>query len=300
VRARRYLAAALFAAGLGSTAHLVTSCGGGGGVCGDGIQDPGEECDDGNTNQLDSCRNCKAYLAPRTTVIWSFNAYPDRGFSGDTCIDVGATKVRVAATGPTNESQDVNCGDGQAVFQDLAAGMYTFAVTPLDANGNPLVTTPGSVAVMAGGAATTVNVNVAWDSWSASHTGSLLFRITWGKQPCALATPPVATQGLTLTVSTGQTVTQLTDTGQKLDGTLGPCRPSTDAFPQSILLLPAGPATLVIVGKDAVGTEQFRHSFDTFVGIGSNNPTLTYDVSVDAAPDAGVVVDAAVADAPAD
>ena len=32
---------------------------GGGGTCGDGIVDPGEECDDGNTTPNDGCTNCK-------------------------------------------------------------------------------------------------------------------------------------------------------------------------------------------------------------------------------------------------
>jgi hypothetical protein len=294
VRARQLIGGALALGGVAWTLHL-SSCGGGGGVCGDGVQDPGEECDDGNADQTDSCRNCMAYLAPRTTVIWSFDKYPDRGFTGDTCLDVGATKVRVATTGPTAVSQDVNCGDGQAVFQTLSAGAYTFAVTPLAGDGSALVKAPATAMAAAGGSATTVNVNVPWDSWVNTYTGTLLFRLTWAKASCSAATPPIKTQAMTLTASNGQVVTQVTDMGQKLDGTAGPCRESTDQFPQSALGLPFGPATFLVVGKDLAGIEQFRHTFDTFIGAGTNNPTLTYDLP---GPDA--MIDAGVADAPAD
>lgn len=259
-------------------------------VCGDGVQQSGEECDDGNADQTDGCRAC--VLAPRTTVIWRFDRYPERGFSGDTCLDVGATKVRVEAVGPVTVSQEAGCGDGQVVLLALPDGAYTFAVTPVDGSGASLVKAP-AMAQASNGA--TVNVDVPWDAWSRTYTGSLLFRLTWGGQSCAVAAPPVATQELTLTASNQQVVSQVTDTGQRLDGMIGPCRASTDEFPQSALALPFGPATLLVVGKDASGTERFRHAFDTFIGVGMNNPTLTYDLP---GPDAGL--DADVPDAPVD
>ena len=90
--------------------------------------------------------------------------------------------------------------------------------------------------------------------------------------------PPVVTQTLKLLVR-GQAVATLTDTGQKVDGTDDkPCRAFTEERPQSLAELPFGPATIEVIGKDAVGVEKFRKTFDTFVGIGQVNPTLQFDL----------------------
>ena len=43
-------------------------------------------------------------------------------------------------------------------------------------------------------------------------------------------------------------------------------------------MVPFGPATFLVQGFDTTGTNSFRTSFETFVGAGINNPTLTFDV----------------------
>ena len=49
-------------------------------------------------------------------------------------------------------------------------------------------------------------------------------------------------------------------------------------FPQSATGVPFGPAQLTIVGRDAANAVLYTHVFDTFVGAGITNPTITYDV----------------------
>jgi cysteine-rich repeat protein len=129
------------AAALAAVAAVVGSCSDDGHtvVCGDGKAEPPEQCDDGNTNELDGCRLCIAYIPPKNVVKWDFNAMAAPGFSSDGCIDVGASTVRVALTGPTAASRDASCSLRQVSFEELPAGTSTAAVTPLDSAGAALV-----------------------------------------------------------------------------------------------------------------------------------------------------------------
>lgn len=257
---------------------LSLSCGGGGG--GDDTQ----------------CQTADCMIAGRAIVKWTFDHYPEWLFDSDTCIDVGATTVHVVATNTADatitQAIDAPCGDGQGTLQGLPAGTYNVAVTPLAADGSAIVNGPamGMIVAAAEGQSTTTSVNVPYTAWTQTYTGTLLFQLNWGGMTCALATPPVAKQTLKLTAG-GQVVTaQLTDLGQKVDGTdPQPCRAST-GFAQFVTMLPFGPATLLVIGTDAANTVRFSHQFDTFVGAGKNNPTITYnDPSPDAPPaDAGV------------
>ena len=272
----------------GTSAVMTAGCGGGI-ECGNGVQEDGEECDDGNADQTDFCRSCVVYSPPRTTVTWDFNKYPARGFSGDSCNDTGVATVQVDIAGATSQSVTTECSKRQVVFFDLVPGPYTVSVTPLDINGVSKLTAPVSVPVMALATNIQVDVNVPFESWSQAYTGLFLFRLTWGMQTCAQAVPPVATQTLTLLVR-GQPVATLTDSMQKVDGTDDkPCRALAEERPQSVADLPFGPATLEVVGKDSVGVEKFRKSFDTFVGIGQVNPTVQFDVPAPPPVDAPLV-----------
>jgi len=101
---------------------------------------------------------------------------------------------------------------------------------------------------------------------------------------CSAATPPVKTQIIKLTA--GGTVTNLVNTmNQKLDGTENyVCYEFTEQFPQNVMNLPFGPATIEIRGVDVDSHDKFKQTFDTFIGAGNFNPTLTYDVqAIDAA-----------------
>ena len=247
------------------------------GACGD---DSPPVCPTGNCN-----------LPGSTIVKWKFNNYPQWNFDSDACSDVGAITVRVELTDvadPLNTAfADKSCGEGQATFIDLPPGMYRVAVQPLDIDGSVLVTTAGTGQVLAGSsnANTEVTVNVPYTAWARAYTGQFLFKTSWGGPAvtCTAATPAVVTQEVTLTAG-GVVRTEISSIDnipfQKLDGTdPKPCKDLTVPFPQNVMGLPFGPATLLVVGKNAADMVVFRTQFDTFIGAGVFNPTLTFAVT---------------------
>jgi hypothetical protein len=122
--------------------------------------------------------------------------------------------------------------------------------------------------------------------------------LTWGGASCALAMPPVTTQLLRFAVGT-TVIGSLTDTGHKVDGTEAePCRALEEQFPQTLKNVPFGFGTLTAIGLTASGSAAFRKDIDVFVGAGISNPTITFDVPMDAGVDAAPPADAAPADAP--
>jgi hypothetical protein len=230
----------------------------------------------------DPCAEIDCTLDGRTVVKWTFNAYPERGFGMDSCVDFGVWKVAVDVVDANGFATSLreDCGIAQATFSGLAPGEYTAYVMPLDAGGNPILAFPVMNKVMAGavGAPTEVSVNVPWDAWPGTYTGTFLFRISWGGLSCESVLPEIKNQVLTLTVN-GVVQSITTDDGQMLNGAdKKPCKKLSDNFPQSALNVPFGPATLLIEGYDAVDMMQFSKQFDTFVGAGITNPTLTFDV----------------------
>lgn len=239
-------------------------------ACG-GTDDPSNPCPTGDCT-----------LPARTTVKWMFNAYPERGFPMDSCLDFGVSRVSVDvvdADGFATSGQDA-CGNGQAVFSGLVPGDYTVYMQPLDIDGNPLTSAPAVGTVTAGdtGDNREITLNVPWDAWlaGADATGTFLFRIKWGGMSCETTT--VKNQRLTLTVN-GVVQSITTDDGQLLNGSdKKPCKKFTDNFPQSALGAEFGMATLKIEGFDATDAMMFSKTFDTFVGAGITNPTMTFDV----------------------
>ena len=219
----------------------------------------------------------------RTIVKWTFDAYPERGFPMDSCVDFGVAQVQVDlvdSTGTTISLHD-QCGTAQIPFFGLPVGDYTVFVTPLDANNNPLVATPIQGMVSAGpvGDNRETTVNVPWNAWVGSFTGTFLFRISWGMLSCDAVTPnAIKDQEVALTVN-GVLQNVVTDDGQMLNGMdKKPCKKLSDQFPQSALNVPFGLATLEVKGYDQQNNMLFTKTFDTFVGAGITNPTLTFDV----------------------
>jgi hypothetical protein len=200
----------------------------------------------------------------------------------DSCVDFGVTKVAVDvvdANGLATSGRD-DCGAAQATFSGLAPGEYDVYVMPLDAAGNPILAFPITSKVMAGtvDVPTEATVNVPWDAWPGTHSGTFLFRISWGGLSCEAVTPEIKNQTVKLTVN-GVVQELMTDDGQMLNGAdKKPCKRLSDNFPQSALNVMFGPATLEIEGYDATDMMRFSKSFDTFVGAGITNPTLTFDV----------------------
>lgn len=230
----------------------------------------------------DPCANDACTPQGRTVIKWTFNAYPDRGFGMDSCVDFGAHKVAVDlidANGFATSGID-DCGAAQATFSGLAAGDYDVYVMPLDINGGGLLAAPIASRVTAGsvGAPRELTVNVPWDAWLGSFTGTFLFRIAWGGMSCEALLPEIKNQVLTLTVN-GVVQNVMTDDGQMMNGMdKKPCKKLSDNFPQSALGVTFGPATLLVEGYDAADNMAFSKQFDTFVGAGITNPTLMFDV----------------------
>ena len=235
------------------------------------------------------CPTGSCTLPASTVVKWMFDHYPERQFQNDSCTDLGVSQVEVDLTDAKGKvtTQKVSCDYAQVTFVGLVAGDYTITMTPLDAGGASLINAPISGMVTASDQAVETTMYVPWDAWTQPYTGTFLFRVSWGGQSCAAAMPAVQKQALELMIG-GNVVAAMTDSGEKLDGMdWVPCRALTDEFPQSVTMLPFGPATLVVEGKDAMDNMKFTHSFDVFVGAGISNPTVTYDVPAPAI-DAGV------------
>lgn len=223
------------------------------------------------------CTDCQ--VEARTTVKWSFNAYPERGFQMDSCVDFQVAKVAVDvvdADGVATSTVE-QCGYAQTVFRGLQPGDYTVYVMPLDAADVPLLAAPAMGTVTSTDANTETTVNVAWDQWAGGpYTGSFLFRLSWGGLSCDAT--DVKNQTVKLTVN-GVVQNITTDDGQMLNGAdKKPCKRLTDMFPQSALNAAFGPATLLIEGYDATDNMTYSKQFDTFVGAGLTNPTLTFDI----------------------
>jgi hypothetical protein len=244
------------------------------------------------------CPTGNCTLPGSTVVKWKFNHFPAMGFDSDACSDLGVITVHVDVTntadGTLMDALDKSCGEGQATFSGLEAGMYNIAVTPLDVDGNALVTGPatGTVAAADAGSSNTAEVDVNYPLWKGPYTGQLLFRLKWGGMSCPAN---VATETVTLTAggAVRHEVSQIDNVDfQKMDGTDSKaCPPFTAMFPMNVMGLPFGPATLLVIGKDAGSIVTFQHTFDTFIGAGVFNPTLEYDspvmdAGIDAPPDA--------------
>jgi hypothetical protein len=242
-----------------SLSSLLVACGGGG---------------------SDPCATSVCGAQSRTTVKWMFNHLPERGFNMDSCTDLEIAKVAVDVVDSAGgvQSLTTECGNGQIAFFGLAEGDYKVYVTPLDANGAGMVTAPAEGMVTAGpiGDNRETTVNVSPQSWAGLYEGSFLFRISWGGMSCE--TTDIKQQVITLSVN-GVVQNITTDDGQALNGSdKKPCKYLTDEFPQTAKKAQFGMATFKVEGYDNLDNMKFSHTFDTFVGAGISNPTLTFDV----------------------
>jgi hypothetical protein len=156
------------------------------------------------------CPTGNCTLPGNTVVKYKFNNYSTLGFDSDTCSELSVDKVRVELIGVTDTTaydvREVDCPEGQATFSDLAVQQYNIAVTPLDADGNPLIKTDmpgrGMIDGAGPGGRTETTVDVQFESWARQYTGQFLFKLTWQGMSCAASGTGVVTKhALTLTVN---------------------------------------------------------------------------------------------------
>ena len=272
---RRRLAQALSFALVAGAGAAVWSCGG----------DDGPSCGPGAIPFEDRC-----LLPQKLVVSWKFNPEVAPGFTSDGCLDVGATSVRVDLAGPVTESKVGSCPARQVEWSGLPAGAYTATVTPLDEASQPLVGTAPTVQVELGGEPDTViqkDVAVPPEAWTRTMTGTFAFLVRFAGVTC----PPTAASQV-ITVRIGGVATMRSTTRPpvyRLDGSQPvPCVMSSQSAAENAEEMPFGRAQVEVVGRDSMGAEQYRGTFETFVGAGRSNPILTFDVPsvIDAGVDA--------------
>jgi len=278
---------------------LAVSACGGGGVCGDGHKDRGEDCDDGNAVDDDNCTNACRFHAPETldaTIRWTFNQGAGPRFDKDSCFDMHVTtadvEIRDMANSAVVFTASESCGYKQTTFLDIPAGTYRVRLSLRDTEGALMTTDVVEQLFTISSQDVDVTVNVPYEAWKNDYTGTFFFRLHWGAMgtDCGAASPPIARHQLTL-ARDGDAVTATTDSGDALDGTSsGACRPLGESFPQSVEDIPWGTYSFRVVGLDDTGTAQFDETFETFVGAGASNPEMDFVVgslAVDAGPDGG-------------
>jgi cysteine-rich repeat protein len=259
-----------------------TACGGGA-ACGDGEVSGGEACDDGNDRDDDGCSNaCERQFAAQ--VKWTLVAQEVPGFS-ESCLGVGASKVRLDLAGPVAAQQESECGLAEMTFRALVPGTYTVTGTLLDGMGMPVTKGTAVAGFTIAGSDQSITLNFPMSDFNRSYHGTYLVRLSWGgADTCGGAVPPVTETSIRLE---RDIMPIMSMGGMVIDGaTPVPCLDANGQSSYSFPGLPWGKAKLVVTGWDALGQAQFQESFDTFVGAGPANPTFELDVQ-SLAPDAG-------------
>ena len=242
--------------------------------CGDGMLDLGEKCDDGNRNNRDECRNdCTPKPHKSTVVAWTFNKSDI--FSGDNCLDVGASKILIELEGAKSYAKTDSCTWWQTDFMDVESGIYAAKITPQDSSGVSLVREAASLNITVSEMNQTVSVDVGPDKWKQPPNGTLFFRINWDGKDCTEA-------GVThYRINVGQggnSYSGVTKDGAPVDGSdVGVCQSISEPQSQSAIDLPFGLATIEIHGLSG-GEEVFHGMFETFIGSGLTNPEQLYSV----------------------
>jgi cysteine-rich repeat protein len=273
---------ALFAAGCGSS------------VCGNGVLESGEQCDDGNLIDGDGCSStCRAEATIDTYIHWSFVATEYPFFTGETCDGLGAAKVELTLTGPKPKTQSVDCSFGQYRFQSLPQGSYDVRAVLYDGAGAAMTQGLTTASFVASGATQDVAIDFSYEDFITPHRGTYYFATSWGGAArCNQAAPHVVKErvrlerdGVALTDSGGLVAKTLD--GLPIDGSVaGACHDGGSGGDQDVRDLLWGPAMITVSGEDGNGTLLFSKTFATFVGAGLGNPTADLDVP-SLLPDAG-------------
>jgi len=262
--------------------------------CGDGIVQPGEECDDGNIWNNDGCSS-RCMLEIAHTVLYANvginrNIVPDYA-DGDVCQSVAKVLV-IDGTDPTGAPlphQEIDClmGYNGWPFFDVPAGSYTIAMQLFDRDGGgglvPLTEPKVNTGTVVAGNDNTIYVDFTYKDFTTSFTGNLRWQSDWqsaivpdaglpdggvgdgGVMPgtgCAQAQPPVVEMLFILKNDQGLVVhdqaTLNTGTATYVTPTDGSrrveCHDYATSDAEVVRSLPWGVYRLTVEGFDAGGT----------------------------------------------
>lgn len=276
---RRWLALALITAFAAGAA--LASCGGGGytPACGNGILDPGEECDDGNKWNNDGCSSvCTLEIAHTTlnaNVGLNRNVVP--GYEGDACSTLAKTLVIDGSStdGYQLPHQELDCAMGYNgwPFYDVPGGHYVITMELLDKDGTALTGAKDGEGDVITGQSATIYVDFEYTDFLTSFTGNLRWQYDWsaagpgdggvadggipdaGAEPggvaCAQANPPVNKVRITLHNDQGQVVSDTTSLGTPTNGSPPvACHDFGASDAEVVTSLPWGIYNLALQGLD--------------------------------------------------
>jgi cysteine-rich repeat protein len=292
----------------------------GGSNCGNGVIDPGEQCDDGAQNGqpgIACSADCKAISIPHVQlqVVWQMLQQTGvADFAGAHCADVGAASAHVAVSGPASFEETIDCAAASRVYAAncpeadggqgmigcgmlLPEGEYQATVTLVRADGSAVTRAVSTAKMMAraGSAITNLVVDFEMPDFLQSYTGALQLRTSWGTDgnTCAQASPAVANESLRLVPagpnSTGQPVPGMTVHGTTLDGRPGACYTPTNNEPtEKATGIAWGPYNLTLEGFAAGSTTPaYCSTFPIFIGPGQNGQIWSPVVPASPAPTDG-------------
>jgi cysteine-rich repeat protein len=219
-------------------------------VCGNGIVDPNEECDDGHKWNNDGCSSVCTQEIAHTYLVANvgINRGVVPGYPEDSCASVAKLLV-IDGLGPDGfqlAHQEIDCtkfGEFGWTYGDVPAGHYTVTMQLFDQDqgGNLTALTPPRDAEgdVAAGATTTIYVDFDFRDFTVAYTGNLKWQYAWssGEAPdggvadggvtdggvpgsvgCAAAVPATNKVRLTLRTDTGAVVNEVTSLGTHTNG----------------------------------------------------------------------------------
>ena len=152
-RVAPYVLSAVLLAGIGAA---VVECNDVVSVCGNGVVEKGEQCDNGmgNGTPTNGCSStCQLVSIQRATLNVMYqrvgvtvSTYPN--FPAPTCKDLGISQVHLVLDGPAPQDVMNDCSAGPFAFSPIEPGTYTATITMIDANGAAVSKPVKSAAVM--------------------------------------------------------------------------------------------------------------------------------------------------------
>jgi cysteine-rich repeat protein len=282
-----YFGSAALAVGAASVLVYCSS----GPVCGNGVKESGELCDNGALNGTagNGCSaSCSLVNIPRASVQVQYTKLVDEspGFTGSSCPDLQIDHAHVVLDGPSPVSEDWPCASKPSfIYGNVMPGSYQATIQLFDKNNqpltNPIMSTRADVAAP-DRLDLTVNFHFK-DLLKTDYVGTLYINPSWGTADatCTTAAPAVTMETVQLTKMDGSAVAgnSVTSTSNmmlhKLDGTPGACFTQMGNDIEKVANLPCGHYKIALTGRVAGGAVAYCKKFDDlFVGPGVATPTF--------------------------